>query len=98
MDTNEISIDHGYLRFCSGHPLIYYSKKIIIILLAKLHVVNIISNTITVIFGKRNLIGYVITILLMKYWNNPEVFINFDVGRKNVLAMILASFIVLPIW
>ena len=97
MDTNEVSIDHGYLQFCSGHPLIYHSKKIITLLLAKLHVVNIISHAIAVIFGKRNFIGYVIIILLMKYWNTPEVFINFDVGRKIFLAMILSSFIVLPI-
>ena len=45
-----------------------------------------VSLTIDVIFGERNFFIHVIAIPLRKYWNTPEVFINFDGDRKTLLG------------
>ena len=47
-----------------------------------------VSLTIVVVFGELYFIWYMIAIPLSKYWNTPEVFINFDAGRKNIFDMI----------
>ena len=80
-------MDHGYVLFCSGHTSFLYSKKNITLLLTKLIVIEV-SLAIVVVFGEIYFIWYMIAIPLSKYWNTPEVFINFDVGRENIFDMI----------
>ena len=61
-------------------------------------VVDGVLLTVAVIFGERTFIEYVIIVPLRKnYEKIQEVFINFDADRKNVLAVILASFIFLSL-
>ena len=83
------------MLFCLGHAPICHSKKDYHSFVGEITCGHGVSLAIAIIFEERNCIEYVITIILRKYWNTPEVLINFDIGRKNVLAMILVSFIVL---